>query len=134
MSDSTTPQDSAAMSPASVGSRGLDIIDRLVACETRPLVTMGEDSETLRRDAGAWVELWKTLQDARAEIAYLRRNRDQWAAKAMLALGQAGAAKITDAEREAIACGIDAIRDRFEGYEDCEPLQATLRSLLERTK
>lgn len=128
------PTDGAEPSPASAGSRGLDTIDRLIACETRPLVTMGEDSETLRRDAGAWVELWKTLQDARAEIAYLRRNRDQWAAKAMLALGQAGAAKITDAEREAITCGIDAIRDRFEGYEDCEPLQATLRSLLERTK
>ncbi len=41
---------------------------------------------------------------------------------------------LTDAEREAIACGIDAIRDRLEGYKECEPLQATLRALLERTR
>ena len=65
------------------------------------------------------------------EIVRLQKSRDEWAARAVFAMG---APVLTDEEREAIQCGIAAIRDRFEGYDDCEPLQATLRALLERTK
>lgn len=49
-----------------------DIVDRLRACETRPLVTMSEECKAVTRDPAAWVELWKTLNDARVEIERLR--------------------------------------------------------------
>jgi len=96
MSDSTTPQDGNAMSPASVGSQGLDIIDRLRACETRPLVTMSEECEAVTRDAAAWVELWCTLNEARREIAKLRILLK--------------ATAITAAERKAVAGIAEALR------------------------
>ncbi len=49
-----------------------DIVDRLRACETRPLTTMSEECKAVTRDPAAWVELWKTLNDARVEIERLR--------------------------------------------------------------
>jgi hypothetical protein len=49
------------------GSHGLDIIDRLRACETRPLIADSPDATV-----GGWVQLWLTLQDARVEIGRLR--------------------------------------------------------------
>jgi hypothetical protein len=51
-----------------------DIEDRLRACETRPLVTLDEESAGNKRDAAAWVELWKTLQDAAKVIEGLRNH------------------------------------------------------------
>jgi hypothetical protein len=39
---------------------------------------------------------------------------------------------LTDAEREALLVGIEAIRDRLEGFSDCKQLQETLRGLLAR--
>jgi hypothetical protein len=50
----------------------VDIIDRLRACETRPLVTMDE-----RPDPEALVELWRTLNDARIEIERLRLTDEE---------------------------------------------------------
>ena len=41
---------------------------------------------------------------------------------------------LSAAERQTILYAIDAIRDRFEGYDDCDSLQSTLRDLLKRTK
>jgi hypothetical protein len=60
------------MSAASRGSHGPDIVERLRACETRPLTTMSEECRAVTRDPAAWVELWKTLNDARVEIERLR--------------------------------------------------------------
>jgi hypothetical protein len=51
-----------------------DICERLRACETRPLTTMSEECRAVTRDPAAWVELWKTLQDARVEIERLRNG------------------------------------------------------------
>jgi len=55
------------MSAGLRGSHGKDIIDRLRACETRPLVADSPDATV-----GGWVQLWLTLQDARVEIGRLR--------------------------------------------------------------
>ena len=51
-----------------------DICQRLRDCETRPLTTMAEECTAVVRDPAAWVELWKTLQDARMEIERLRNG------------------------------------------------------------
>ena len=64
--------DVAGPSVASAGSHGSDIVERLLACETRPLTTMSEECKAVTRDPAAWVELWKTLNDARVEIGRLR--------------------------------------------------------------
>lgn len=40
--------------------------------------------------------------------------------------------RLTEAEREAVLVGIEAIRDRLEGFADCKQLQETLRGLLAR--
>jgi len=66
-----------------------DIVDRLRACETRPLVTLEEESAGSKRDAAAWVELWKTLQDARKEIESLRLESSQTIDDLRFALQQA---------------------------------------------
>ena len=42
--------------------------------------------------------------------------------------------RLTAAEREAVATAIDCVRDRLEGFDDCEAVQVTLRGLLERLK
>ena len=100
----TTTQGGNAMSPESVGSQGLDIIDRLRACETRPLVTMSEECGAVARDTAAWVELWCTLNEARREIAKLRillkataitveeRDAVRWASQMIPAMAHNGAA------------------------------------------
>ena len=51
-----------------------DIVDRIRACETRPLVTLDEELAGNKRDADAWVELWKTLNDAANVIKSLRNE------------------------------------------------------------
>jgi hypothetical protein len=50
----------------------VDIIGRLRACETRPLVTLDEESGGSKRDQDAWVDLWRTLNDAASVIQSLR--------------------------------------------------------------
>jgi hypothetical protein len=90
-----------------------DIVDRLKACETRSLVTMSEETGQLVRSSESWVELWRCLQDAAAEIARLRlavaecvaEKAADWKAaceSAELASKEIGRLRLIDAERQAI--------------------------------
>jgi len=60
--------------PSATKASGQDILGRLRLCETRPPTTMSEECRAVTRDPAAWVELWKTLQDARVEIERLRNG------------------------------------------------------------
>jgi hypothetical protein len=85
-----------------------DIVDRLKACETRSLVTMSEETGQLVGSSESWVELWRCLQDAAAEIASLRLAIRRLAEQdATLSVREGSVtvtmdATLTDEEREAV--------------------------------
>ena len=118
MSDSTTPQDDAAMSPASTGS-------------------VAHRQQLRVRDwHGGNVDLWIDedgdfgIMKAEARRSLVIRGSDIQKIAAWL-----GGTSLTDAEREAIEAAvrvIDAYEDEMDGFSS--GATATLRGLLERTK
>lgn len=127
--------------PSATKTSGEDILGRLRACETRPLTTMTEECKAVVRDPAAWVELWKTLQDARVEIERLREAIRRLAAQeATLSVCDGNVtvtmdATLTDEEREAIGRAIATLDgwQRTGGYHSAvDDDAATLRSLLQR--
>lgn len=111
--------------PSATTASGEDILGRLRACETRPLTTM------VVRDPAAWVELWKTLQDARVEIDRLRAAIRRLAAQDATLSAQGG--NVTVAMDATLT---DEERALLQSICDAEPtlpfVRSTLRSLLAR--
>ena len=109
MSDETTPQDSAAMSPASAGSVGQPVAWGLLdeGEVHAAYVFKDEAAHTLNRTG-----------DTDSVIVPLYRQPQS---------------AITDAEREAVEAAIDRFRDWVNGTDD-EEREVALRGLLERLK
>lgn len=106
MTDDTTPQEDAAMSPVSTGSVDALAGDRETTGSLTHDDIMAEADQFIRDDRSGWTLVYKM----RAEIARLR---------------------LTDEEREAVAFFAEL---RGGDFPSCLPHAATLRKLLERLK
>jgi hypothetical protein len=73
---------------------------------------MSEECRAVTRDPAAWVELWKTLNDARAEIERLRPS---------------------DEELDAIWTVAEAYAEN-DGDPECERIARIMQGLWRRTK
>ena len=120
MSDSTTPQDSAAMSPASAGSvDALSVLRKLV--DGVRGMTYGDPDDPSSVEASAIVR-W-----AIDEIEQLRGSMEWYRGMLVEAEVKMVMMRLTDAEREAVAeC------QEWATVADHRSLAATLRGLLER--